>query len=129
VISVLFWSLIWNLIWAAYVNVAGCLAAQCDFGAFDPVDGGIAGWSAAQHIDRGLWQEAKVHQVVEDIMGQLERGHHCRFAHLDLTQRHHLHLDHMIMGYPTPDLVFKGDRSGRISDYNRMREKRQVRDE
>jgi hypothetical protein len=78
------------------VNVAGCFAAQCDFGAFDTVDGRIAGGSAAQHVNRGLRQEAKVHEVIKHIMGQLERVHHCRRTHFHLTQRHYFHLDHVL---------------------------------
>ena len=50
----------------------GGLMAERDFKAVNAVDGGIAGGSAAQGRDLGVGHKTHVHQVVLDVLRQVE---------------------------------------------------------
>jgi hypothetical protein len=46
--------------------------AESDFKAVDAVDGGVAGRRAAQGRDFSVWDKTHVHQVVLDVLRQVE---------------------------------------------------------
>ena len=64
--------------------------AERDLHAVDAIEGGIAGWGAAQGSHFGAGDKTHVHQVVLDIFGQVE-GHQDSFvADRQFTQYAHL---------------------------------------
>ena len=102
-------------------DVARCLAAQGNFGAFNAIYRRIAGRGTAQHVDSGIRQKAQVHQVIADLVGQLDGGHHRRPTYRDITQRHHLFLKSF-----TGHSLQRRPMRSHMSDYSRMCRKHQI---
>ena len=59
-------------------NEAGGLAAQGYFESVDGVDGGVAGGGAADDYNARFRSKAHVHQMVSNLIGQVERFNHRR---------------------------------------------------
>jgi hypothetical protein len=54
-------------------NEAGSLATQGNLESVNGVDGGVAGGGAADNNDARFWSKAHVHEVVSNLVGQIER--------------------------------------------------------
>jgi hypothetical protein len=64
----------------ANADSGGSFAAESDFHAVNAVNGGIAGWGAAQIDDARPRDEAHMHQVVLDIFREVERDQDPTFS-------------------------------------------------
>jgi hypothetical protein len=69
----------------------GCrLIAERDLHAIDTVHGGVAGRSAAQGRYFGVWHKPHMHQVVLDILRQVEGNEDPAFTDRQITEQAHL---------------------------------------
>ncbi len=64
--------------------------AERDFKAVDAIDCGIAGRGAAQGSHLGVRYETHVHQMVLDIIGQIECDQDAAFANRQIAENAHL---------------------------------------
>jgi hypothetical protein len=64
--------------------------AERDFQSVDAVNGGVAGRSAAQGRDFGVWHKPHMHQVVLNILRQVEGNEHLAFTDRQITEQAHL---------------------------------------
>lgn len=71
-------------------NGGGGLMAERDFQSVDAVYGGVAGRSAAQGRDFGVWHKPHMHQVVLDILRQVEGDEDPAFTDRQITEQAHL---------------------------------------
>jgi hypothetical protein len=67
-------------------NEAGGLAAQGYFESVNGVDGGVAGGGAANDNDARFWSKAHVHEVVSNLVGQIERFNNRRCPYSQFAQ-------------------------------------------
>jgi hypothetical protein len=71
-------------------NGGGGLMAERDFQSVDAVYSGVAGRSAAQRRDFGIWHKPHMHQVVLDILRQVEGDEDPAFTDRQITEQAHL---------------------------------------
>jgi hypothetical protein len=64
--------------------------AERDFQSVDAVHGGVAGWSATQGCDFGVWHKPHMHQVVLDILRQVEGNQDPAFTDRQITEQTHV---------------------------------------
>jgi len=69
-------------------DVTGGLLAEGNLYAINPIDGWVAGGSAAKDLNIGSGKKAQVGQVIADLIGELQRLEDCGLSDSEIAEGH-----------------------------------------